>query len=288
MTGEAHRPREHDSCGNVLATRSFHNANARGEPGMRRLTNSVVLLAAALAVGFLAVGCGAASSISNAIKSAAPSVTLPTGPTTGPTAPPTTEAPTTEAPTTVPPTTAPPTTAAPTTAAPTVSPSPAASAASSLLWLWILIAAVVIIGIIILVMVARSSSRRRSAVAGDWRQQTIDAYAQGSALYDAMNVAERPGALAADDSGARWADIQRRADDLAQRLYAMRESAPDEDERARVADTLGALQAVRSAMDAERAPGGADPRQAEVVRGRLYAFDAALRALRPPDPTPRY
>jgi hypothetical protein len=253
---------------------------------MRRLTNSVVLLAAALAIGLLAAGCGAASSISSAIRSAAPSVTLPTlptGPTTGPSAPPTTAAPTTEAPTTVPPTTA-----APTTAAPSVAPSPAASTTSSLLWLWILIAAVVIIGIIILVMIFRSAGRKRAAVAGDWRQQTIDAYAQGSALYDAMNVAERPGALAADDSGARWADIQRRADDLAQRLYAMRESAPDEDERARVADTLGALQAVRSAMDAERAPGGADPRQAEVVRGRLYAFDAALRALRPPDPTTRY
>jgi hypothetical protein len=248
---------------------------------MRRLTKSVVLLVAALAVGLLAVGCGAASSISSAIRSAAPSVTLPTlptGPTTGPTAPPT-EAPTTEAPTT---------TAPPTTAAPSVAPSPAASTSSSLLWLWILIAGVVIIGIIILVMIFRSAGRKRAAVAGDWRQQTIDAYAQGSALYDAMNVAERPGALAADDSGARWADIQRRADDLAQRLYAMRESAPDEDERARVADALGALQAVRSAMDAERAPGGADPRQAEVVRGRLYAFDAALRALRPPDPTTRY
>jgi hypothetical protein len=251
---------------------------------MRRLTNSVVLLAAALAVGFLAAGCGAASSISNAIKSAAPSVTLPTlptgggSPTTGPTAQPTTEAPTT----------VPPTTAAPTTGAPSVAPSPAASTTSSLLWLWILIAAVVVIGIIILIVVLRSAGRKRATVAGDWRQQTIDAYAQGSALYDAMSVAERPGALAADDSGARWADIQRRADDLAQRLYAMRESAPDEDERARVADTLGALQAVRSAMDAERAPGGADPRQAEVVRGRLYAFDAALRALRPPDPTTRY
>ena len=265
---------------------------------MRRLTRSVVLIAAALAVALLAAGCGAASSIGSAIKSAAPSVTLPTLPTqasddapatTAPatTAPAITAPPTTEAPTTVAPTTVAPTTVAPTTA-PTISPSPASSTASSLLWLWILIAAVVIIGIIVLVMVARSASRKRSAAAGDWRQQTIDAYAQGSALYDAMNVAERPGALAADDSGARWADIQRRADDLAQRLYAMRESAPDEDERARVADTLGALQAVRSAMDAERAPGGADPRQAEVVRGRLYAFDAALRALRPPDPTTRY
>jgi hypothetical protein len=264
---------------------------------MRRLTNSVVLLVAALAVGLLAASCGAASSIGGAIKSAAPSITLPTLPTqASDDASPTTEAPTTEAPTTEAPTTAAPTTVPPTTApttvapttAPTISPSPASSTTSSLLWLWILIAAVVIIGIIVLVMVARSASRKRSAAAGDWRQQTIDAYAQGSALYDAMNVAERPGALAADDSGARWADIQRRADDLAQRLYAMRESAPDEDERARVADTLGALQSVRSAMDAERAPGGADPRQAEVVRGRLYAFDAALRALRPPDPTTRY
>ena len=260
---------------------------------MRRLTRSVVLIAAALAVALLAAGCGAASSIGSAIKSAAPSVTLPTLPTQASddapatTAPATTAPPTTEAPTTVAPTTVAPTTVAPTTA-PTISPSPASSTASSLLWLWILIAAVVIIVIIVLVMVARSGRRKRSAAAGNWRQQTIDAYAQGSALYDAMNVAERPGALAADDSGARWADIQRRADDLAQRLYAMRESAPDEDERARVADTLGALQAVRSAMDAERAPGGADPRQAEVVRGRLYNFDAALRALRPPDPNMRY
>ena len=144
-----------------------------------------------------------------------------------------------------------------------------------------------IVLILLIVLIARSG-RRGPKPADVWRSRAVDAYAKGSALYDAMQMAEAPGALVAQDAAARWADIQRRADDLAQRLYAMRESAPDEDERARVADTLGALQAVRSAMDAERAPGGADPRQAEVVRGRLYAFDAALRALRPPDPTPRY
>jgi hypothetical protein len=33
-------------------------------------------------------------------------------------------------------------------------------------------------------------------------------------------------------------------------------------------------------MDAERAPGGAGPRQAEVVRGRLDSFEMSLRALR--------
>ena len=43
---------------------------------------------------------------------------------------------------------------------------------------------------------------------------------------------------------------------------------------------LASLQAVRSAMDAERAPGGAGPQQAETIRGRLYAFESSLRALR--------
>ena len=45
-------------------------------------------------------------------------------------------------------------------------------------------------------------------------------------------------------------------DDLAQELYALLETAPGEAERERVADVLASLQAVRSAMDAEHAPGG--------------------------------
>jgi len=127
-----------------------------------------------------------------------------------------------------------------------------------------------------------SATRRRSATAAGWQSRLVDAYAKGSALHDAMSVAEGPGAFAAPDAGARWADIQRRADDLAQTLYALRESAPDDATRARLGDTLTSLQAVRSAMDAERAPGGASPMQAEVVRGRLSAFEASLRALRAP------
>ena len=124
---------------------------------------------------------------------------------------------------------------------------------------------------------------RRSAVAAGWQSRVIDAYAKGSALHDAMSVAETPGALAADDASARWSDIQRRADDLAQTLYALREAAPDDENRARVADALASLQAVRSAMDAERAPGGAGAQQAEVARSRLAAFEASLRALRASD-----
>ncbi|MGH3197771.1 MAG: hypothetical protein ACRDOH_25125 [Streptosporangiaceae bacterium] len=131
----------------------------------------------------------------------------------------------------------------------------------------------------LIVWITRSAGRRSTAAAG-WQSRVIDAFAKGSALYDAMSVAETPAGLAADDAGARWSDIQRRADDLAQTLYALREAAPDEDSRARVADALASLQAVRSAMDAERAPGGAGPLHAQVVRDRMFAFETALRALR--------
>ncbi|MGH3154481.1 MAG: hypothetical protein ACRDOB_27670 [Streptosporangiaceae bacterium] len=133
-----------------------------------------------------------------------------------------------------------------------------------------------------IVLIVRSAGRRSAAAAG-WQSKVIDAYAKGSALYDAMSVAEAPAGLAAGDAGARWYDIQRRADDLAQVLYALREAAPDEDRRARVADVLASLQAVRSAMDAERAPGGAGPQHSEVVRDRMFRFEASLRTLRAPD-----
>ena len=157
--------------------------------------------------------------------------------------------------------------------------SPAANGetGTNLLWLWILLGALVLVGLIVLIV---RSAGRRSATAAGWQSRIIDAYAKGSALHDAMSVAETPGALAAGDAGARWADIQRRSDDLAQTLYALRESAPDEENSARAADALASLQAVRSAMDAERAPGGAGAEYAEVVRSRLRTFEASLRALR--------
>ena len=136
---------------------------------------------------------------------------------------------------------------------------------------------------VLIVWITRVARRGSATAAADWRSRLVDAYAQGSALRDAMSVAETPGAMAAADAGARWADIQRRADDLAQTLYALRESVPDPADQMRVADTLASLQAARSAMDAERAPGGAGPWQAEVVRGRLDAFESSLYALRADD-----
>jgi hypothetical protein len=158
----------------------------------------------------------------------------------------------------------------------------ASESGSSLLWLWIVLAAIVIAAVAVLI--ARRSGRR-SAAAASWRAKVVDVTANGSALYDAMSTAQAPGTPAAGDAGARWADIQRRGDDLNTELYALRELAPGEAERLRVADVLAALHAVRSAMDAERAAGAAGaagPPQDARVPGLLQAFEASLRALRSP------
>jgi hypothetical protein len=237
---------------------------------MRRSAKSLSLPAAILVAVCLVAGvagcAGAGSTVKGAISSAASN--LPSRSATAATA---TAAgqPATTAP-------APPSSAAPqgTTAA------PAAGSGASLLWLWILLGAVLVA---VLIAWITRVARRGSATAADWRSRLVDAYAQGSALRDAMSIAETPGAMAAADAGARWADIQRRADDLAQTLYALRESVPDPADQMRVADTLASLQAARSAMDAERAPGGAGPWQAEIVRGRLDAFESSLQALRADD-----
>jgi hypothetical protein len=256
-----------------------------------------------LPVAMLVAGCvvvagcgsGAKSAIGSAtsrVASAASSVTggatAPATPTPTPTPTVTTTATPTAAPSTATVTatetaTATPPTESVTSPPPVISPSAAASGGSSgtsLLWLWILLGVLILAGLITWIV---RSGRHRSASAADWRSRLIDAYAKGSALHDAMSVAEVQGDLAAGDARARWYDIQRRADDLAQTLYALREAAPDPEDEARIADVLASLQAVRSAMDAERAPGGARQELAEVVRRRLYAFESSLRALRADD-----
>ena len=230
---------------------------------MRRSPKRLSLPVAILVTGLLAAGCG--GTISSSIGS------LPSRTATAPARPSVTAAPTTQPPghtTTV--------TSTPTTG----SAAPAASSGTNLIWLWVLLGILVLVGLIALI--ARSS-RRRSAAATGWRSRLIEAYAQGSALHDAMSVAEAPGGLAAGDAAARWSDIQRRADDLAQTLYALREEVPQHSpDGARIADTLASLQAVRSAMDAERALGGATMEQADVVRSRLASFESSLRALAAP------
>jgi hypothetical protein len=140
----------------------------------------------------------------------------------------------------------------------------------------------VIAVVIVAVLIARRSGRR-SAAAASWRTGVVDVYAKGAALHDAMSAAEAPGALATGAADVRWADIQRRADDLSQELYSLREIAPGEPERLEVEDVLASLQAVRSALGAERAQGAVDPAQSARVLRLLQSFGASLRALRSPD-----
>jgi hypothetical protein len=261
---------------------------------MRCTIKGFSLPVAMLVAGCLLAGCGsgAKSAIGSATSRAASAVSSATGgapatptPTVTPTPTPTPTTPTAE-PSTETVTATETATAAPTesvTSPAPASPSAAASGGSSgtnLLWLWILLGVLILAGLITWIA---TSGRRRSAAAAGWRSRLIDAYAKGSALHDAMSVAEVQGDLGAGDARARWYDIQRRADDLAQTLYTLREEAPDPEDQAAIADVLASLQAVRSAMDAERAPGGARPELAEVVRRRLYAFESSLRALRADD-----
>lgn len=247
---------------------------------MRRPTRNLSVPAAILVLTCLTAGCGstASSVISNLPSRTA---TAPAAPSTAPPATsggPASSTATSTARPTVTVTTSPRfTSAAPATSVPAASATPGAGSGTSLLWLWILLAVAALGGLIAWIA---HSARRRSAGAASWRSRLIDAYAKGSALHDAMSVAESPDGVAAGDAGARWSDVQRRADNLTQTLYALREAAPDDADQARIADVLVSLQAVRSAMDAERAPGGASPQQAQVVSDRLYAFELSLRALR--------
>jgi len=250
---------------------------------MRRFTKNIILLAAILAIVCTVAGCEATKS---AIASISPtrSTSVSAG-SSASSSPPSPSASVSSSPSvTATPTSQPSATSSAATPAATAQPSSSPTAGSGsgsgLIWLWVLLGVIILIGVIVGIVRARG---RRSAAAGSWRSSVVDAYAKGSALHDAMSVAETPGALGAYDAGARWSDIQRRADDLTQTLYALREAAPDDESRARVADVLVSLQTVRSAMDAERAPGGADARQAEVARERLAFFEISLRALRGSD-----
>lgn len=264
---------------------------------MRFTIKGFSLPVAMLVAGCLVAGCGssaqsaigsatsrAASAVSSATagRTATPTPTVTPTPTPTPTPTTPTAVPSTETVTATATATAAPTESA-TSPTPATSPSAAASGSSSgtsLLWLWILLGVLILAGLIAWIV---QSGRRRSAATAGWRSRLIDAYAKGSALHDAMVVAEAQGDLASSDARARWYDIQRRADDLAQTLYALREAAPDPEDQAGIGDVLASLQAVRSAMDAERAPGGARQELAEVVRRRLYAFESSLRALRAGD-----
>jgi hypothetical protein len=244
---------------------------------MRRLTGNLLLAATLLCAAGIATACS--SSIGSSISSAIASRTASSSP-AGSTSSSAVISSSPSVPSVTVTSTVPASSAAP---APVVQPSASATAppngsGSPPIWIWIVIGLVILIGATALVV---RSARRRAATAADWRTKIIDVYAEGSALLDAMRIADAHGLTAGDGTAdAYWSDIQRRADDLTRALYRLREEAADEDDRVRVADALATLQAARAAMDSERASRVASVPQEELVRSRLAAFEASLLALR--------
>jgi hypothetical protein len=244
---------------------------------MRRLTGNLLLAATLLCAAGIATACS--SSIGSSISSAIASRTASSSP-AGSTSSSAVISSSPSVPSVTVTSTVPASSAAP---APVVQPSASATAppngsGSPPIWIWIVIGLVILIGATALVV---RSARRRAATAADWRTKIIDVYAEGSALLDAMRIADAHGLTAGDGTAdAYWSDIQRRADDLTRALYRLREEAADEEDRVRVADVLATLQAVRGAMDSERASRTASVPQEELIRSRLAAFEASLGMLR--------
>ena len=218
--------------------------------GVRRITQSLLMAAAILSAGGLMAS--GAPSASGAVTASSPSAGAPATPTAQPSSTPTAASPT-AAPSTASPTAAPSTSSTAPSPTPSSSPTSASGSGFNLVWLWVALGALVLLGIILL---ATLSPRRASpsAAAASWHSGAVDAYAKGAAFDGAVRAAERQGVFA-DAASVRWVDLERRADDLTETLYAMRETAPTEHRRVQVERAILSLRAVRDAMDAQRSPG---------------------------------
>ena len=238
---------------------------------MRRLVRSVLLAAAILVTGCLAAAC--VQSASGAVITSSPSASAPATATAPPSPAPAPPSPTPSA-------AGPP--AAPSTAPPVTpassSPAPSSGSSFNLIWLWAVLGGLVLVGIIVLA----TRSPGSSAAAVNWRVRAADAYKEGGHLDSAVREGERQGAFL-DPDGAAWHHIQQRADNLTEALYILRETARGEGRRAQAADALAALQAVRQALDAERAQGRAGAQQSGAIRSGLLALESSLNAMRAGD-----
>lgn len=167
-----------------------------------------------------------------------------------------------------------------TTDQPTIIISPDTSGDSTPIWPWVLggLGALLLIGAIVLI--ARALSRHNDTAAA-WRTRRLNAYAEGAALHDAILAAisgqnQPPGEV-------QLAEIRRRANDFNQRLYQLRETAPDQESQLDVEQVLSSLQALRSAMDTERGYGAIHGMTADITRERLNDFRVSLYTLRDPE-----
>jgi hypothetical protein len=168
---------------------------------------------------------------------------------------------------------APPTSASPSPSpSPSISGSPTASSGSfNLIYLWIALA---VIAVIVLVAVISSVTRGRTARRRAWQARAADAYTRGSGLFQSVQAATQASQYRDPSAGARWADVQARAEDMTRTLQSLRGAAPGEYERARADDALNALDALRSASQA------GDPSAAGRLQARLRDFEDAMQSLR--------
>lgn len=248
-----------------------------------RFMRRVFLLAAMLTImgglagGLALAGVSGGSRPAGGSAGVAPAATASQQPATPPptTAPPTTVAPPTTSAPAPPPTTpaAPPTSASPSPSpSPSISGSPTASSGSfNLVYLWIALA---VIAVIVLIAVITSVARGRTARRRAWQARAADAYTRGSGLFQSVQAATQASQYRDPSAGARWADVQARAEDMARTLQSLRGSAPGEYERARADDALNALDALRSASQT------GDPQAAGRLQARLRDFEDAMQALR--------
>jgi hypothetical protein len=252
------------------------------------LLAALLMIMGGLAGGLALAGVSGGARPAGGLTGVAPAATASGQPVTPPptTAPPTTVAPPTTSAPAPPPTTSapapPPTTSAPapppTSASPSPSPSPsisgsptASSSSFNLVYLWIALA---VIAVIVLIAVIGSVTRGRAARRRAWQARATDAYTRGSGLFQSVQAATQASQYRDPNTGARWADVQARAEDLTRTLQSLRGSAPGEYERARADDALNALDALRSATQAS------DPSAAGRLQARLRDFEDAMQALR--------
>lgn len=245
---------------------------------LRRHIQSVLLAAVVLLAGCLVSAC--AQGAHGAVIASSPSAGALGTPTAQPSSAPTAPSPTAAA-TTASPTAAPSTASATPTPTPSTSPTSTSGSGADLIWLWVILGALVLLGIILLA--TRSPARARPApAASGWHARASDVYAKGAAFDGAVRAADREGVLA-EAASVQRADLQRRADDLTEALFAIREIAPTEHRRVQVENAIFSLRAVRDAMDEQRSPGMASPQQGGVLRSRLSVLESSLNALRVPD-----
>ncbi|TET49712.1 MAG: hypothetical protein E3J64_09285 [Anaerolineales bacterium] len=161
------------------------------------------------------------------------------------------------------------------------------------LWGWIVIGAAAALVFAGLIVWLGRGGRSAAAVQSSWGNMALDTYGRGVAIHDAVlaDLTTAPLAgVAVEDAKRRWANAERRIDDLTAELHVLEARTPDDTSARAVRDLLTTLGTLRSAVQShfyvrtrDEAPTLTDAQLEEsesLVRQRLSELDGALRALK--------